>query len=48
MTPNKTTLLTQKYSEEILEVIDCRDDFTRGDLQGAVEAIVLNILNERK
>ena len=48
MTPEKNTLLMQKYSEEILELIDCRDDFTRGDLQGAIEAIVLNILSERK
>ena len=48
MTPEENTLLMQKYSEEILEVIDCRDDFARGDLQGAIEAIVLNILSERK
>ena len=41
-------MLVQKYSDEILEVVDCRDDFTRGDLQGAIEAIVLNILSERK
>ena len=37
--------LLMMYSSQILEVIDNRDDFPRGDLQGVVEAIVLNLLN---
>jgi hypothetical protein len=48
MISNETTLLMLKYSDKILEVIDRRDVFTRGDLQDAIEAIVLGILNERK
>ena len=46
MISNETTFLMLKYSDRILEVIDQRDDFTRGDLQGAIEAIVLEILNQ--
>ena len=37
-----------KYSDEILEVVDHQNEFTRSDLQGRIEAIVLNILTERK
>lgn len=48
MISNETTMLMLKYSDDILEVADNRDNFTRGDFQGAIEAIVLNILNERK
>jgi hypothetical protein len=33
-----------KYSDKILEIIDNQDNFTRGDLQGAVEAVVMNII----
>jgi hypothetical protein len=33
------------YLDEILDLIDHHDDFTRGDLQGRVEATVLNLLN---
>lgn len=35
------------YSEEILELIDNKDDFTRGDLQGTVGALVMKIMEER-
>jgi hypothetical protein len=48
MITEETTLLMLKYSDEILEVIDNREDMTRGDLQGAIEAIVLGILSGRK
>jgi hypothetical protein len=41
-------MLMLKYSSRILEVIDNREQYTRGDLQGSIEAIVLNILRERK
>jgi hypothetical protein len=37
--------LVMMYSDRILEIIDNRDEFTRGDLQGQLEAIVLNLLN---
>ena len=36
------------YSDKILEIIDNREDFTRGDLQGAVEAVIMNIITESK
>ena len=36
-----------EYSSEILEVIDNVDQFTRSDLQGVIEAIVLKIIVER-
>lgn len=32
------------YEDKILDLIDNRDDFTRSDLQGVVQALVLNIL----
>ena len=37
-----------KYEEEILELIDEQDDYTRSDLQGRVTAIVMNILRKGK
>ncbi len=36
----------QKYSDKILEIIDNQEDFTRSDLQGVVEALVMNIIRE--
>ena len=33
-----------KYSDKILEIADRRDEFTRGDFQGAIEAVVMNII----
>lgn len=41
----KIVKLINKYSENILRIIDNQDDFTRSDLQGAVDAIAINILN---
>lgn len=38
--------LINKLSDNILEVIDNQDDFTRSDLQGVIQAIVVNILNK--
>ena len=40
--------LLNEYENEILEVIDNQDEYTRSDLQGRVGAIVLNILNKGK
>ena len=48
MISNETTMKMLKYSDEILEVVDNQNEFTRSDLQGRIEAIVLNILTERK
>jgi hypothetical protein len=41
-------LKVMEYSNEILEIIDNRDDFTRSDLQGIVDAIVHKIITETK
>lgn len=40
----ETVRLINKLENEILELIDHRDEFTRSDLQGAVMAQVMNIL----
>ena len=45
---NKHQLLKQKYEQEILELIDDKDDYSRSDLQGRVMAIVINIISEIK
>ncbi|MEX2007306.1 MAG: hypothetical protein WD992_00865 [Candidatus Levyibacteriota bacterium] len=41
----KIVLLISKLSDDILYLIDNQEDFTRSDLQGAVEAVVMNTLN---
>ena len=41
----KIVKLINKHSEEILKLIDKRDELTRSDMQGAVDALVINILN---
>jgi len=41
----ETVHLINELSDDILEVIDNQDEFTRSDLQGIVQAIVVNILN---
>ena len=48
MISEATTMKMLKYSDEILEVIDHNDQFTRGDLQARIEAIVLTIMNEQQ
>ena len=37
-------LLTNKYEDEILNLIDNQDDFTRSDLQGIVTVLVNKIM----
>jgi hypothetical protein len=37
-----------KYTSEIMELIDNQDEMTRSDLQGAVMGIVVKILTEEK
>lgn len=39
-------LLTLKYEDEILDLIDNQDEYTRSDLQGIVTALVNKIMNE--
>lgn len=48
MIAENTIRLVNKYSDEILEIVDNRDEFTRSDLQGIIDAIVLKILKENK
>ncbi len=38
-------MLISQYEDRILELIDNQDKFTRSDLQGAVGAVIINILN---
>jgi hypothetical protein len=35
-----------EYENEILELIDNQDEFTRSDLQGAAMAVVMKIMRE--
>ena len=37
-------MVVSQYEDRILEVIDTSERYTRGDLQGIVTAIVLDIL----
>lgn len=39
-------LLTSKYEDEILNLIDNQDKYTRSDLQGIVTVLVNKIMNE--
>ena len=41
-------IIVLKYSDKILDIVDNRGEFTRGDLQGAIEAIVLTIIRDSK
>jgi hypothetical protein len=38
-------LLTSKYEDEILDLIDNQDEYTRSDLQGIVTVLVNKIMN---
>ena len=40
--------LQWEYENEILELIDNQNDYTRSDLQGIVSAIVVKILSKGK
>ena len=40
----KIVKLINECSEEILQIVDNQDKFTRSDLQGAVDALVIKIL----
>jgi hypothetical protein len=43
ITPADEVRLLNSFDNEILEVIDNQDEFTRSDLQGVVSAIVMKI-----
>lgn len=47
MTKEETIRVVQ-YESEILNLIDNQDKFTRGDLQGQVQAIVMKIIGETR
>lgn len=48
MEATKEMKLQWEYENEILELIDNQDEYTRSDLQGRVTAIVMNILRKEK
>ncbi|KKT58099.1 MAG: hypothetical protein UW51_C0006G0186 [Candidatus Amesbacteria bacterium GW2011_GWA1_44_24] len=48
MKATKEMKLQWEYENEILELIDNQNDYTRSDLQGRVTAIVMNILRKGK
>ncbi len=39
-------LITSKYENEVLNLIDNRDEYTRSDLQGIVAVLVNKIMQE--
>ena len=39
-------IITDRYENEILELIDNQDKFTRGDLQGMVTVLVNKIMED--
>jgi hypothetical protein len=43
---SKKEKLISMYENEVLELIDNQDDYTRSDLQGIVYAIVAKIVRE--
>lgn len=48
MIDKKEMEIQWEFENEILELIDNQDDYTRSDLQGRVSAIVINILRKGK
>lgn len=47
MTDPETLKKSMQYADEILDLIDHRDEMTRSDLQGAVSALVQKIMQGR-
>jgi len=45
---SKEKRLMFEYEDKILDIIDNKDDFTRGDLQGAIEAQLSMLIKEAK
>lgn len=48
MTKQEEMTFVIKHAEKILELIDNAENFTRSDVQGIADAIVLRILHELK
>ncbi len=46
MTDKATRQLSMKISDEILDLVDNAIDMPRGDVQGAAEAIAINVVNQ--
>ena len=40
--------IAEKYTNEIVDLINYNDELTTSDLQGAVMGIVLSLMSERK
>jgi len=40
--------IMSRYEDEILDIIDNRDEFTRGDLQGCLETQLRKMIKEIK
>lgn len=40
----KIVKLISNYSDEILKIIDNQEEFTRSDLQGTIDALVIKII----
>lgn len=45
---DKEVVLANIYENEILDLIDHQGEFTRSDLQGAVQALVIKIMTGNK
>jgi hypothetical protein len=48
ITPADEVRVLNSFDNEILEVIDNQDEFTRSDLQGVVSALVMKIFRAGK
>ena len=48
MTKQEEMIFVFKHAEKILELVDNAENFTRSDVQGIADAIVLRILHELK
>jgi hypothetical protein len=46
VTPEQKEKIISKYDNQILELVDYQEDYTRSDLQGVAMAIVMNIISE--
>jgi len=44
----KKVMIELKYTDEILDLVYKRDEYTTSDLQGVAQAIVMKIIEEAK
>lgn len=45
---NENVKKVNEYTDMILEIVDDQEAFTRSDLQGCIQAIVVKIISETK